>query len=810
MTKIDQSHSQQVFPSQFMRELRPENYSDTEDRTAYLLEAPVLEYHLESITKRNQTHEFEIFCRKLCERTICPNLRAHTGPDGGGDSKADTETYPVADEIAALFYVGKTDAGRERWAFAFSAKETWKGKVRDDVKGIIGTDRDYKRIVCVTSRFARDKDRANLEDELSKEYGVPVTIQDRSWIVKEIIENERKDLAYNYLNVGEEKNDPLRLGPKDYSRTRQLEDIEHSLDDPEEYQGIERQRVTETLIAAKLSRHLERPRPETDGRFLRAIRLADKDGTYRQKLETRYEHIWTAYWWFDDFQFLNESYTAFETLALQSDSASELEFSCNLLQLLSNSVIHGHISSDECKLDERTATLKQALEQITDEKDRPNNSLEAQISLLIIQVNQCIINKKNEELVDIWNEFFVILEKAIGLGEFNADRMVSMIEVFGRIAGNDPAYNNLIEKTAEFIAKRKSEAEGALTLLRRAQQLDLSDNKFDMIRFLGKAVAGLSKREYSEYLIDALVRLTYAYRSAGMLWAARGTCIFLAGALVIKGEEESELPISIVPTMKQLAWLALELRHLPDFLYSIQLLNGAVTVLPLSEDSKLKVKEDIFELDAALGCLLLNLEENDLRKLGKLPDILAALGLFTARAALLYQLGYTDILRSDGSFPESESDEELARCFSSLANQPAAQELRGSIILNTEDPQTLSTKIIGMTVEVNIEGNLQSILIAEAVLGSLEAFFSTAIEHRIVPHTEKLSINLLENDDAQNPSFKLDPMEMTGTLLWPSALSLITFEHQLDIQKILTDISSHIIAKSCFIAVSGCMVIKKN
>lgn len=205
MTKIDQSHSQQVFPSQFMRELRPENYSDTEDRTAYLLEAPVLEYHLESITKRNQTHEFEIFCRKLCERTICPNLRAHTGPDGGGDSKADTETYPVADEIAALFYVGKTDAGRERWAFAFSAKETWKGKVRDDVKGIIGTDRDYNRIICVTSRFARDKDRANLEDELSKKYGVLVTIQDRSWIVKEIIENERKDLAYNYLNVGEEK-----------------------------------------------------------------------------------------------------------------------------------------------------------------------------------------------------------------------------------------------------------------------------------------------------------------------------------------------------------------------------------------------------------------------------------------------------------------------------------------------------------------------------------------------------------------------------------------------------------------------------
>ena len=67
-----------------------------------MLDATILEYHLDSITQHNQTHDFEIFCRKLCERTICPNLRAHTGPDGGGDSKADTETYPVSKEIVAL------------------------------------------------------------------------------------------------------------------------------------------------------------------------------------------------------------------------------------------------------------------------------------------------------------------------------------------------------------------------------------------------------------------------------------------------------------------------------------------------------------------------------------------------------------------------------------------------------------------------------------------------------------------------------------------------------------------------------------
>ena len=222
-----------------MRELRPEYYSDTRDRVAYALDAATLEYHLETITKRNQTHAFEVFCRKLCERTICPNLRPASGPEGGGDSKADTETFPVADEVAGLTYVGLANAGKERWAFAFSAKETWAEKARKDVEGIVSTGRRYDRIICVTSRFARARDRSRIEDELSKQHAIPVTIHDRAWIVAEIVEKDRKDIAFNYLGVGEEKNDPLRLGPIDYSRLRQLADLERTLDDPSAYVGIE-------------------------------------------------------------------------------------------------------------------------------------------------------------------------------------------------------------------------------------------------------------------------------------------------------------------------------------------------------------------------------------------------------------------------------------------------------------------------------------------------------------------------------------------------------------------------------------------
>ena len=52
--------------------------------------------------------------------------------------------------------------------------------------------------------------------------------------------------------------------------------------------------MSEALIAAKLSRSLERPRHETDGRFARGVALAARHGTRRQQFEARYEVIWTC------------------------------------------------------------------------------------------------------------------------------------------------------------------------------------------------------------------------------------------------------------------------------------------------------------------------------------------------------------------------------------------------------------------------------------------------------------------------------------------------------------------------------------
>jgi hypothetical protein len=789
---------EKISPSGFMRKLRPEFYSDTEDQVSYVLDAATFDHHLETITSRNQTHEFEVFLRKLCERAICPNLRPQTGPEGGGDSKVDTESYPVADEITCI-YVGEANSGRERWGFAFSAKKKWAEKVRKDVAEIVGTGRTYDRVICVTSRAARSKDRSRLEQELTNKYGVSITIHDRSWIMAEIIEKDRKDLACNYLGVGQAKSDPLRLGPADYSRARQLAAIEKSLDDPEAFQGMERQRVTEALVAAKLSRNLEQSRVKTDGRFLRAIRLANEDGTYRQKLEARYEHIWTGFWWFDDVALVNDSYSAFEAIALTTDHAANLEFLCNLYQLLTIAVVHRLLSREESRLDERTATLRGALEKIAANKERPNNSLEAQASLLIVRLDVAMIDGRREDLPDIWREYSGALDRAKGLGEFKADRLVRMIDSIGNVAGNDPAYNELVEKLADFVSERTGEADGALILLKRAQQLDIVSDRIDIIRLLGKATIALSKKEYAEHLIEALHLLMIAYRGAGLLWAARATCIMAAASIVIEGEEDSYIPANFVPTMKVLAWIALALRHIPDFLHAMQVLNGALVSLPLTEDTKELVREDLQELEYAFANVVFNLSDAELRQLESLPDILEALRLFVARMALLYTLGHEAVLREDGSLPQEATDDDVKSMLSMMASQPFAKETQGPLILNGDGPQLFSASILGMTVELSFEGRPHLIPVAEMVLGSLEAFFATAIDQRVMPHTEKFRLKLIESADLAEPRIEMHALDMSAALTWPAGLSVVSYDSHRAIRKSLAELSGQVMAATCMV-----------
>lgn len=310
-------------PSDFMKARRPELFSDSTNSPGVFLPREGFEYHLDTLTSRKQETAFEHFCRRLTEREICPNLLPQTGPTGGGDSKTDSENYPVAGSIAMRWYeaIDSSAAAKERWAFAFSAKKKWRPKLDSDVDNIAKTQRGYTNVYFFTNQFVKDKERAALKDKLSAKYGTKVHIMDRSWIVKCVFEHDRIELAVETLNLDQTNSRPRKLvGPRDFKNRARLDGLEKEIEDPERYNGASYQLVEDCLRASLLARGLELPKVEIEGRFVRAEQIAQKVDHPQQKLRVAYNRAWTCFWWYEDLDQYLKHYSEVEVIAIQSAS----------------------------------------------------------------------------------------------------------------------------------------------------------------------------------------------------------------------------------------------------------------------------------------------------------------------------------------------------------------------------------------------------------------------------------------------------------------------------------------------------------
>ena len=137
---------------------RPEHFSDSEIIYEVQLPKEQLTFELSQISKNQKQDEFETLCRRLAEKLIAPNLIPQVGPTGGGDGKTDSETYPVSNNISDRWFIPENGWNKdEKWAFAISAKEDWKNKVKSDVKKILETKREYTRVYFMTNQTPSSK-----------------------------------------------------------------------------------------------------------------------------------------------------------------------------------------------------------------------------------------------------------------------------------------------------------------------------------------------------------------------------------------------------------------------------------------------------------------------------------------------------------------------------------------------------------------------------------------------------------------------------------------------------------------------------
>ena len=54
-----------------------------------------------------------------------------------------------------------------------------------------------------------------------------------------------------------------------------------------------------------------------------------------------------------------------------------------------------------------------------------------------------------------------------------------------------------------------------------------------------------------------------------------------------------------------------------------------------------------------------------------------------------------------------------------------------------------------------------------AATALFEAFFATALQQNVIPHTEQYTICVTVNDEVAEPGFAIDKLSVVGELTWP-------------------------------------------
>ncbi len=730
----------------FLKSRRPDEFSDSIIKKQGKLSRELLDYYLNSLTSRSQEKEFEIFCRRLAEKEICPNLLPQTGPTGGGDSKVDTETYPVSESISLSWYsgIGRL-AAIERWAFAISAKKDWKPKCISDIDKIVTTGRDYKEIFFITNQYVSDKNRAAVEDSLAAKYKIGIHILDRTWILEKVFVNNHENIVIDTLHLSVDFKEERDLGPLDYRRKKELDNIEKVISDAISLGDFDFNLVEKAIESAILSKEMELSFAETKGKFDRAINLAKTYGTPIQKKEIYYQWAWATYWWYNNQSEFEKAYTDYELLVVGSINFFDIERLTNLWMNLFT-LYRRDMSKQVLKT--KTDILLNEYQRLVSDTSRKNSSLEAKANLIFVRL---FLEQDSSKLFQEMN--LIIKEAALSL-DFSFSTIEKMISGLSDFFLEDSEYDTLYENLIKVTGSRTKEINGARLLLNRGKSF-YPDKPYTTIRYIGRALLQLYKSESKNLLIESLFFLGSSFFKIGLYWAAYGyfvNTLFLAFIDYMKYGNVSPLLIGCTDNLRRIelqsGLISNSLEWNNFYNLSKKLVKSAGYNI---DDPDIQEADKLY--DGLLGVFFLNLEKKELLKLIKLPNNLDGMNLNTSALALRYVLGYVDEEMSN----IYQDTEQLSDFMSKWMEQPAREHLSPLVIYGTEKNVQMISKILGCLIELNSGLSFPCVELSKSILTSIESFMATSILDRIMARYSEvyITVEYLEKDVFE-PSYTVE------------------------------------------------------
>jgi len=739
-------------PSKFYKMIRPEYFSDSEIIYEVKLPREQLAFELSQISKNQKQDEFENLCRKLAEKFIAPNLIPQVGPTGGGDGKTDFETYPVSTDISDRWFIPENGWDKdEKWAFAISAKEDWKSKVKGDVKKILGTKREYTLIYFMTNQTPSSKKKKETQDEFKEEFGIDVIILDGEWILEKIYNSDLLDLVVDSLNLSDiYKNKKTTLGQNDTSRIKKLAEVEEKINNPNRYFEYDFQLVEDALEAAILSRMLEKPRDEVEGKFDRAFRFCKKVNNPKQWIRLHYQRAWTFLNWYDDYSSFIDEYKSFKKYISKTSSISEIELHVNLFNLLRSLSASGTCDLSEYQIDiqKEKDQLYEVLNELEGNEQKPCSSLIAKTHKSFQALMDSIKDKKNPDqcLIELTNH----LSKSKIYLEYPFEDFRKIIEEIGGFFPNNNEFDNLINTIAHISEQRASELSAGEIFLKRGGQKLFAKYYKESVIYFGKAVMKLAKEESQDGMYLSLIGLSQAYSSLGLYWASNN-CLISASHISFKSwYETGVINKKTYDCAKELAINELFIGRVPSFLTWHELSQIISRQLKINDDSNDTPSDEL--IDACFSVRILNTDNKKDSLLSYLPDILKNQFLWLSQDSCLYKLGYTDLILVDYKGIGINDEEGLDSYFEKISNQPFRNQMIYETNFLSESELSLSSTILGCKFNFHFKEDKELLLTAETFLAFFECFFATCLTN-VFPNTESINVDIIKNTEVE--CFKL-------------------------------------------------------
>ncbi|MEA9392644.1 hypothetical protein SJI19_19230 [Acerihabitans sp. TG2] len=729
-------NAQDFSPKEFMKQRRPERFSDSVVVESGSLDRPILEHYISSLNARSQELEFEGFAKRLCEKIICPNLLAQTGPVAGGDGKTDTQTFPVSEQIALLWYEGINDAShKERWAFAVSTRKDWKKKCKEDVTKVKDALTGYKKVFCITNQYVKSNQRSAVEAALSKETSMDVRILDISWILDQIFKERLQYIAIEELSVQTYFKSEVNLGDNDYKKKRKLDEIKHKIEREINPTKIKVDEVSVFLDMAILSAELEYSNNEVNSQFMRAIKIAEKFGTNQQKLEAYYQYAWKSHFWLEDFETFEENLSCVYKTIISSTNASKWEYLLNLVTV-NKSYLRMTKLESSIDINSIEGEMLSQLNNIAKNESRPSNSLYAKTQVLIYQLQNSITE---EERSKIFSLLLDIMKGSTNLIGYPFEKMFGLINEMDDFFNGNHAYENLLDFITKQLSLRDGEIIGAEMQLKRGIKRLSSGKPYEAIKIIGKSMISLYKKESSDQFILALKVCSAAYESVGLLWSARACMVFAASMLTDRYWDKDELNIYQLKTYYHLSWLELKLGRLG---YALKWLELTIMIRTNIGENPIDEK-DHENMDAFISQLILNMEFEVLKKMSNMPEALNSFNFFASSGTLIYILGHEDTFEQTY---HTKVDNDLLDYLIKLRDFNFGVKPCG---MNHSFGRrgTYFTNIAGCQITINFPNRSPFHDFSTSLLSILEGTFATCVVDKIHPKEPSILIDVTADDD---------------------------------------------------------------